>query len=120
MLYHDAHAGSLPTLADRLYWLNDILRALAARLQDAIASTVGKAVSKASRDLVRTLLGQQEYRRQDDGLWPDDFTRQQYAESSNGFDADSQDFDENEEFFHQDSRRQPGSAVLPQSAAPAR
>jgi hypothetical protein len=120
MPYHDAHTGPLPTLADRLHCLNDSLLSLAARLKDAIASSVGTAVSQAIRDLVRSLLGEQEHRGRDDGRCPNDFDHQRYAEPSNGFDADSHDFDENEDLWQQDNRRQPGSAVLAEPAAPAR
>jgi hypothetical protein len=117
---HDAHPGPLPTLADRLRCLNDSLLSLAARLKDAIASTVGNAVSQAVRDLVRSLLGQREYARPDDRPWPGDFDDQRDAESSIGFDAAGRGFAEDEEVFHQGGRRRPGCDVLPEPAAPAR
>src|SRR4051812_1959646 len=109
MHFPDTNADPPPTLADRLSGLNDRLLSLAARLKEAIASTVGQAVSQAVRDLVRALLGEPERRRPDQDRWPDNCDHQRYAESSNGFDSEGQDWDENEDPWRPDSRLPPGS-----------
>lgn len=53
-----AHGGRRCTLVERLHKLNDALQTQGRRLRDAIAQTVGSAVSEATRDGVRRLLDQ--------------------------------------------------------------
>src|SRR5687767_4448006 len=75
MSLYPSHADPPLGLAGRLYSLNETLRSLASRLRDSIAQAVGGAVANAIRDVVRSLLGEQDRRPKDNDTFGGRFER---------------------------------------------